>query len=946
MNYTDKRRRPRYGLVGVSIALGLCGEASAQTDSPKPDTPAEEVSLSEIVVTGSRAVTQGFKAPTPLTVIDSDKITSLAPTSIGEAFVRLPEFRDASSNQQAGRFANGSQYTPDLRGLGPQRTLVLVDGQRWVPTNPNGTVDTTLIPASLVQRMDVVTGGASSAYGSDAVSGVVNFILKDRLEGVSASAQYGASQHGGGDEHAYSLAAGSSFFGDRLHVVAGGDFANDARVGSIYSRAGTADQQWLVTMPANRPAGVPARVFETNVTYSAMTPGSLVLSGPLAGTAFGPNGTAYAFQPGQAFGNVMVGGSNPGMNPAGNYWLVQPVQRYSALARASFDVNDDTELFAQASYGHHTTTGVITWYTSPSFKVGIDNPFMPDSIRTQMQSLGLTSLTLGRINTDLGGGRYHVDKYDTQRYVLGGKGRIGNLVDWDAYYEHGIAASTESLPTDVIVPNFLAAIDAVTGANGAPECAPLASNPNLTPAKAALVQPGCAPFNVFGPNSRSAAAYDYVTGGEYFRNLITQDALALNLRAKPFSTWAGPVSFAIGAEARRDRVSVVSDPLSQLGEYTIYNMTPYSGSNKVEEGYLEAAVPLVADTVWAKSLDLDAAARVTHYSTSGTVETWKAGLAYETPFGLRLRAARSRDIRAPSLQDLYATPSIGAILNGAQNPFNGQTGVVNALSGGNAKLRPEVANTTTAGAIFEPQWLPGFNVSVDHYDIRIQDVITTPTAQEVLNQCQGGNQTYCNLIAQDNSTFGIAYVRLTPANLDRRLASGEDIELGYNFALSRISASLPGDIALRMLATHVDHLQITNAGATVERAGSGVGGLPSWTYDLDVIYSLSRFRTDVNIRGFNSFKWDSTVLGPEDAGYAPTSPASVSLNRFPGFAYVNWSASYDVYRSDRSKVQLFGVVNNVFDRNPPEFTLVAFPLGGDPYDVMGRYFRIGVRVEL
>ena len=932
----------RWVLLGTVATLGIIGEANAQT---APSASGAEEQAGEIVVTGSRVARSGFASPTPMTILDSVKLQSSGQVSIGESLVRLPAFRDTDSPEQAGRFVGGGQSFLDLRGLGAVRTLLLVDGRRWVATNPDGTINSNLIPASLVDRVDVVTGGASSAYGSDAVAGVVNLVLKEKLRGVSGKAQYGISERGDAIEKTFSLTAGTSLLDDRLHVMVGGDLSISEGTGTIYSRDWSAVEEWLIPYPSNRAAGQPARAFASNVTYGTMTPGSLVLSGPLAGTTFGPGGTPSRFQAGQVINNVMIGGFNPGMNPAGNYLMVQPVDRYAVLGRVTFDINDDTHIFAEAGYGHHKTSGWITWLQSPSFVVSGDNPYIPAATRAEMQRLGLTSLTLGRINSDLGGGRFHTGNYGTQRYAVGARGKIFDAVDWDVYYTHGQSTTTESMPTDVLPANLLAASYVVPGPNGQPVCGPIATNPNLTPAQRALVTPNCVPFNVFGENSRSEAALDYVLNESGFRTVLKQDVVALNLRAKPFSTWAGPVAVAIGAEARRESVNVTSDALSQLRAHTIFNQSPYAGSARVKEAYAELLVPLAANTGWARSLNLDLAGRVTNYSTSGTVATWKAGLAYESPFGLRLRATRSRDIRAPSLEDLFSAGTFGSALNGARNPFTGATGALNSQTGGNPTLKPEIANTLTFGLTYQPTWAPGLGMSVDAYDIKIAGVITTPTAADVINRCASNDQRYCNLIVTDNTAFGISHVLLTPANLSERWASGLDFELSYQLPADSIASWLPGQFSMRALATWIRHFRTTDAGVILERAGSGIGGSPTWTYNVDLSYTSDRFSANLNLRGFNGIKWDSTALGPEDQGYDPTSSVSVNKNRFPAAAYLNLSASYNLIRSGDRRLQLFGSINNLLNKTPPAYSLVAFNNGGNPYSVIGRYFRAGIRFQ-
>jgi len=937
-------------LAAPALAFGGAVHAASAQDQPVVLAPAtEDLDVADedaevsgnIIVTGSRVVSNGFASPTPVMVIDSTKLQVDAPTTIGEVLVRLPGFRDYNSPEQRGRFAGGAQFSIDLRGLGGERTLLLLDGRRLNTGNTN------LIPMSMIDRVDVVTGGASSAYGSDAVAGVVNLVTRDRYDGMRVGAQYGITEEGDGEERAFSVLGGASFADDRIHLIAGGDYADSNPVDSIYSRDWAADNQFNVSFGPDRAAGTPAQGFLSDLTYGSQAPGSLIISGPLADTAFDANGQPYAFEPGTRYGNLMQGGANPTINPGSSQYIVQPVERYAMLGRLTFDLTDDTSLFVEAGYGRQDTYSYTAHYQTGSFRVNIDNPYIPDPIRTQMQQLGLTSIALGRVHTDVGDprGRVNTGTYDSSRFVFGGRGTLAESVDWDFYLQHGESDTLFEMPVDVSPPNLLAALYAIPGPDGEPICGPVETNPNLTAAQRAAVQPGCVPFNPFGVNQRSQAALDYVTHYAFSGTHDKQDVGALNLRFEPFSTWAGPIAMASGVEIRKEKVATRTNPLALVSGNSLFNPTPYEGERTVKEAYLEALIPLAQDTSWADDLNINVAGRITDYSTSGTVKTWKIGFSYATPFGLLARATRSRDIAAPSLANLFAPGSLGSVLNGGVNPFNGQTGRVSALSGGNADLEPEVADTWTAGLVYQPEWLPGFGLSVDYYDIEIANVIATPSASDVLNRCAAGVQAYCDLIVTDESPFGIAYLRLTPSNLAERKATGMDFELSYRQPADGLFAGLGGDLSFRALASYVQHLRIIDAGGPVERAGSGIAGLPNWTVNVDTGYTGDRFSTNLNFRWFSTLKYDTTLVGPEDEGYDPAAGNSITSNRFPSRLYVNLSATLTLLEQASGKLELFGNINNLLDTNPPEYALPAFFQGGNPYSIKGRFYRIGARYE-
>jgi outer membrane receptor protein involved in Fe transport len=929
-------------LLTSSALTLLAGQAAlAQDAAPALPTASDVVApsqVNEIVVTGSR-LSGGFSAPTPVTVVGGPQLEQRAATVIGEVLNELPAFRQTTSPTQLQRAPTGAQSVADLRGLGVQRTLTLVNGRRFVPTNPNGTIDLSLLPTSLVERVEVVTGGASAAYGSDAVAGVVNVILADRLEGVRGNVQYGVSSRGDGKEPSASLAGGFSFGGGRGHVVVGGDYADNKGVGNIDSRE-WAKNPGVVAFGANRTPGLPAQGYVTDVTFAAQAPGGVINSpNALRGITFDANGQPYPFQYGQVYSNLMIGGANPGGNPSGSWPLVMPHRRYTALALANYEITPDLTVFAEGSYGRNDMDGFTSYPQTASLTILRDNPFLPASLRNQMIAANIPSFTMGRLHTEYGG--TPVQAYsETTRFVGGLKGRIFGDWRWDAYYQTG-QTSGHNRRTATVTANVAAASYAVMGPNGTPVCGPLASNPNLTAATIAQVQPGCVPIDLFGPGRPSQAALDYVAGRYDTAVGYHQDVAALNLSGEPFSTWAGPVQLAVGAEYRRERVSSLADPLSQIGAFAASNGSTYAGRVSVKEGYAEIGVPLARDLGWAKALDLNGAVRRTDYSTSGAVTTWKLGLTYEPNDALRLRATRSRDIRAPSLLELYNAGGSSVLTNFA-NLLNGQTGFLRTISGGNTGLVPEIADTFTAGLVFQPtwSWASGLRASVDYYKIKVDGVITTPVPADIVRECRNGDQRYCGLIALDSTPFGIASIRLAPLNLNKLVTSGLDFELSYRVPIDHLN--LPGRLDVRGLATWVDDLTTTDLTGSIDRAGAGAGGVPEWTANVTMTYALSRFSTSVQARYTSPIKADATLIGPNDPRYDPKLPNSVNRNLFPASLYWNLSAQYDLITGDKRRLQIFGLVNNLFDKDPPTASRPAIE-SGNPYDVIGRYFKAGLR---
>jgi len=943
----------------ASCALGAIDAAHAQDATPAtaPAAPAEQAAPQtlpadapaadadasktpgDIVVTGTR-LTSGFRTPTPVTTEGQEQIAQRAPTTVADVVNQLPAFRQTVGNTQASNRNGGlGQQNVDLRGLGVQRTLLLVDGQRFVPTNLNGTVDLNLIPTVAIDRVEVVTGGASAAYGSDAVSGVVNFILKDRFEGVKATAQYGMSEYGDNIEPAASLMVGKSFMDGRLHVMVAGEYSDNQGTGTIYNRDWT-QEAGIISFGAGRPAGTPAQGYLPDVTYATQAAGGLIVSGPLKGIAFGPGGVPYQFPYGTVYTTFMQGGGNansPRGAPTGNFKLSSAHKRYNVMTKDSFDVSDDTSVYFGFNWARQEQRGISAFHQETNYIVPISNPFIPDSIRAAMIANDLTSITVGRYETDMGGFKTYTPD-DTFRETGGIKGKLGGDWKWDVNVEHGVSHSVIDDVNNIIEANYLEAAYVVSDpVTGAPVCGPIATNPNLTAARAAQVQPGCVPFNIFGPHQSSQAAQDYVSHSSINTFRYEQMVEEANISGSPFSTWAGPVSVAAGIAHRWEKGTARGDALGLMGAYYFQNGANYGGSVNVTEGYVEVGVPLLRHKPWAEALDLNGAFRETSYSTSGAVSTYKVGLTWQPNSDLRFRGTYSRDIRAPSILELYQAPTQAFQAN-FSNPIDGTVGKANVYSAGNPNLTPEIANSYTIGAIFTPHFIRGLRASVDYYNIKLKDVIVTTAASDIVNRCAQHIQVYCDLVSHDPN-LGLV-INSSAQNLDELKTDGLDIEFDYDVPLSGIG--LPGRFDLRWLTTWVNHLTTVDGPVTVERSGSGAnGGVPKWTSNMNLTYGVGPSLTNVQLRYTSPILGDATLVGPGQDGYDPTKPNSININKFPAAFYVDLTETYNITK----KIQVFGSITNLFDRDPPFAAVVAFLNGGQVYDLIGRSFKIGARLN-
>ncbi len=905
---------------GVPAALLLLGSAPVLAQSAPAD---------QIVVTGSR-LPAGVRAPTPLTVLGAQAIEDRNPATIGELLQQIPSFGEIDSPNTAGVTSRGgqSQINPDLRGLGSTRTLVLINGRRHVPTATNGSVDLKVVPTLLVDRVEVVTGGASAAYGSDAVSGVVNIVLKDEIKGLRATVSGGISEHGDGEERRLSLAGGTNFANGRGRIMAGFDYVKIGGIGTQLTRDWGRDDVGLITNPNFATNGLPNYIISPNVHSAITTPGGLIVSGPLRGIAFGPNGTTYNYNFGQVFGSTMIGGDGAGQNENLLALLGTPVKSINGLASTKFDVTPDIQLYAELSGGYSDEGGASQEARDRgNLVIKRDNAFLPQSVRDLMIAKGLQTITIGRVSYDTG--KIELDrKNSTYEAVAGVTIHFGPWTA-DAYAQYGKNIyDLDFGPNNRKQNEYLNAVDAVVDpATGNIVCRSRAA--------------GCIPVDVFGNGSLSLNPY--VNGSALFRLVTTQAVAAANLNGSPFSTWAGPVALAFGVEGRRDHAVGTADPISQrvntngsIGGWLLGNQLPEEGTIRVFETYAEAQAPL------AKGLSVNGAIRRTHYSLSGTVYPWKFGAIYEPFAGLRLRATRSRDIRAPNISELFENG--GSSNTNVFDPVLNRSVQIREIEAGNPNLKPEKANTLTAGAIVQPAFLPHFSASVDYYDIKIKDAIATLGAPTLAQGCFAGNQLYCQSITF-NPDGSIAFITNTRLNLAQAATRGIDFELNYSRP-----RTFGGILTAKVLATRVLKLTSTTPAGVQDRLGqvsnfNRTAGVPKWVGDAFLDYN----------RGPAHFALQARFVGPGVFGtiiHEGTGANSVNRNSVPAFLYLNPSASYRFkLRGDRS-IELFTAVNNLLDTDPPMIPSGAAgginesSTNGQFYDVVGRYFRIGARITL
>lgn len=930
----------------VATATLLAQPALAQDNQPAAAPAEEQAADAPIVVTGSRLSASGFNAPSPVTVMGADEIARRAAPNVSEVLNQIPAFRAQSTAATSAIFgSNLGAATADLRGLGANRTLVLVDGRRVVASTvqggsftPANTVDLNTIPTSLIARTEVVTGGASAAYGSDAVAGVVNLILDTRLKGLRASAQYGQTDEGDAEEYTASLAFGTSFGGDRGRFIIGGEYNENKGTGDCYTRDWCSATFGPVTNPAFAVNGLPASLIVPGVRTATATNNGIITSGPLRGLEFNPDGTTRQHDYGTYYGAgiYQIGGGDERNPFFEHYSMVAPVKRYSGLAHFEYDLTDSITFFAEGSYAKVKASQLGAQVRDlGNITIRRDNAYLSEEVQDLMDANGLATFTFGRIGNDFGPTRMSVDR-ETYRAVGGFNGELGGTWKWEAYYQYGRTNYHQAVANNRINSNYTRAVDAVFNDDGDVVCRSTLTNPTN----------GCIALNLFGAGNYDPNAVSYSFGTALQDTHLTQHVAAAQISGEPFSTWAGPVAVALGGEYREDIASGTADPISAALNFYVSGGAAISGKMNVKEGFLEVGVPLARDASFARSLDLNGAIRLTDYSVSGSVTSWKLGATWEPVDQLRLRVTRSRDIRAPNIFELYAPRSTS--FQTVTDPENGGAFVLPlSILGGNANLVPEIANTLTIGGVFSPDFagLNGLQLSVDYYDINLEGAIATYGSQIIVNLCAQGVASMCANVVRD-ADDAIVSITNVNQNVNNIKTRGLDFELLYRTALGS------GDLTLRSLATHVmDLTTVDVTGRGIDRAGqngaptSQPSGVPNWQVNTSARYSTGPFSGEVQARYISGGYIDNTKLGPLQEGHTNNNPNSVNLNRIKAYWYFNANAQYDLIRDGDRSVQLFGAVNNIGNRAPPVAPSSFGPTNNVLYDVLGRTYRIGVRVR-
>lgn len=932
---------------------------AAVAEHPQAASSAARNAIEEIIITGSRIVREGYESPTPLAVVSEEQLKSNSDSNLVLFLQTQPVFTgSAASNNNIYSAASGTTgvNSLNLRSLGVNRTLVLLDGRRPEPATATNAVDVSSLPTQLISRVDVVTGGASAVYGSDDIAGVVNFVLDRQFKGIKGAVDGGLTNYGDGKNYTVNLSGGMGFTDDRGHVLLSGEiFHSDGIPGRArdWTRSGAA----ILTNPNYTPTnGQPQYLQLLKSAYIVGTPGGIVLnssgnlitSGPLARIAFGANGMPYTLN---TYGNVV--GTN-GIAQGGEWEtndqrfssIVPKEERQNIFTHVTFDLSDNLAVFAQYSWAHayeYAVEAPFYRFGSQGPTVKLDNAFLPASVKAAMVASGVTQIKVGTFNADAGTIDVTASR-TSRRYLAGIQGNFdvfGSNWNWEASYQRGETKVTQLTPGNDSITRYLAAVDSVVNPiSGGIECRSVATNPN------------CAPWNVFGTgvNDPNGAAFKYIHNISTSHEHLAQDLFAASMTGEPFSLPAGLVSIALSAEHRRNSTAMDRDAVSALADNSIANAPLVNGSTHVTEAAFEAVAPIVKGAPWAENWDLSAAARFTSYNLAGKVVTWKVGTTYSPIPDIKVRASRSRDIRAPTPTENFDTGAVNR--SPGIDPKYGTTPLIAVTTKGNQNLKPEDADNLTVGVVLQPSFLSGLSFSVDYWTIDLKNVISTISQNNTIAFCLNGlRPDFCANVTRDPVTDQVIAVRNSSINFASQKSRGLDLEASYRSSLDVIG--LPGEFAVHGTMTfNFQYLVDTGLMGVplVDYAGENSNLYPpKWRLNVTGGYSLDAIRLSLTARAVPSGKIFASYIGCDFA--CPTSTAAnptINTNRLAGALWLDANVNYDITQ-DAFKTSVFFNVKNLLDRDPPPFGQslpMAIPTPWYLYDTTGRTFRAGIRFKI
>jgi iron complex outermembrane receptor protein len=995
-----KIRSTRERLLASSI---ICGAAvlGFATQAAAADAAAGEVS--EIVVTGTRIPSPNLTSIAPVTTVGNADIKAQGVTRIEDITNSLPQVF-AGQGSSISNAASGTA-TVDLRGLGANRTLVLIDNRRLMPGDPSvPAADLNFVPAALVERVDVLTGGASATYGADAVAGVVNFIMLKNFEGVRIDAQYSGYQHTNHEDEIQSVvrtAAANATQPSQFTLPSKNQFGGEGSEVTLVLGANAPDGKGNITAYASYRQNNP--ILEASRDFSAC---GLNSGSTFAQFGCGGSGTAFPAR----VGGFVVDPSGPGntfrpvtshdvFNFAPQNYFVRPDERYSLGAFAHYEIAPWAEAYMDTMFMDDRSTAQIGagGIFAGTFSVNCANPLLSAQEKSLLPSTtgascaanptGTFTGTVARRNVE-GTGRLTDFRHTDYRIVVGMKGDLGKNWNYDGYMQFGSVQFSQHQSGNFNSTRIQQSLNVVQGPNG-PVCAPGADA-------------GCVPYNIFQLGQITPAALNFLAADSFAVGNTTERVASLAFTGKLGdygfkSPWATDgVGVAFGAEYRREHLDSTADFLAANGLVNGNGAAspPVNGGFDVYELFGETRIPVINDMPFAKEVSLELGYRFSSYSSVGDTNTYKVAGDWEIIDGLRLRAGYNRAVRAPNVVELFSPQNVG--LDGTQDPCAGLANTAsnaaliancasvfhlttaqvlaieknpanqyNGQFGGNPNLKPEISDTYTAGVVWRPAFVPGLNVSLDYFNIKVDQFIAGLGANLIINQCvTTQNPFFCGLVHRSPGTNSLfldptGFIQDTTLNTGSLKTTGVDVNVNYRTDLSNLGLGDNGSISASLVGTWLDQLdtQPLPGGATYNCKGmyGTVCGIPApeWRHKLRLTwntpYSYGDWVKSLSLsaqwRYFGKVKLDAYDSDPQlnNPGLQYETDRTFSARN-----YLDLTANFTVHNNLNFRVG----VNNVFDKDPPIVGASNCPAGPcnggtypQVYDALGRYVFVGLSAD-
>ncbi|MDX3772644.1 TonB-dependent receptor [Chromatiaceae bacterium AAb-1] len=955
---------------GAASTAVFAASASAQEAS-------EGAKVERIEVTGSRIKRIGELAPTPVTVITGDALVDAGVTNVADLLHKMPSASVGSSPETTNNtiFASGLNNT-DLRGLGSNRTLVLVNGRRFIAGAPgSGAVDLNNIPTSMIERMEITTGGASAVYGSDAIAGVVNIITKKSFDGIEIDVSTARTEQSGGEEEFASLTFGGdvgkwSFInnfnlsrqkqlrGDQRDFMLNAPItiANPALVGYdgdevlpgriVWGHGTTSIRNWSKTGNFTDSRDGQRYTFDADGNLKKFAEGPLFPAGPAGTTNL----------------NNYYGRDGDGYDSVGHAYLRTPLTRLNFASIANYEFNADHSMTVEVNYSKTKAYGE----SSPAFVnfvVDKDNAFLSDEAKAIIAAQPDGKASFSYLAQDFGNRKYVQDR-NLARVALGFQGVISDSWSYDAYATTAHVQSDTTWFGELLEQNLYNAIDAVN-LNGNIVCAERATYDFSREEDGAVVdyktgdvigaKAGCAPLNVFGRGLYDEDAYNSVSTDASRKASIGQTVVGVSVSGDIVELPAGYLSAAFSAEYRDERAKTMPDPAMRAGLLFGNRSEPMNGDFNVREVAAEFSVPLLEGIFLADSLIFETAVRYMDYSTSGSDNAWKLGINWAVTDELRVRASKSKSVRAPNIGELYSPPGqtfrsfndpCAASEIAKANPVYkdniiancGASGVPvgwepsdtwkqsnnSGYSKGNANLTNEIANDITVGFVYTPSFIENFSITLDYWQFDLENLIQSFTGPNLVKYCYQAaslDNPYCPLIERNETTSEIDNYFEMPVNSATSKVSGVDVEMAYRFSTEI------GEWDLRLISTYLDNYEFNTTGLAEDLVVStGEQARPRWRHRFSTTYRYGDFSAVMTVTHrsatVNDRQW---------------SLSQNNYNDISSYTQFDLTSRYDVTPA----LQLRAGLLNIFDREPPANPF-SYNNSNGYYDSLGRRLTLGM----